>query len=175
MSGQGEKDGNCGFPDGLEELGDDNLSTDDREAGNANLKGDACPMGQLFVVCKHADEHLREQFAGDESCGCDDCTGHDTQFQGSFDAFKISCSIVVAADGLHTHGDSHDNHDEKERDTVHDTEGTDGQIAVIQLQSLVDEDDNEAGRYVHEERGQTDADDVFHQDPFQPIDAPVKV
>ena len=82
---------------------------------------------------------------------------------------------VIAGNGLHTLVQSHHNHDEEIYDAVNDTEGTDGQVTVIQFKAFIDQDDNKAGSHVHQERSHTDADDIFYQYAFETVNAFLKV
>ena len=47
------------------------------------------------------------------------------------------CTVVVSRDGLHSHGDTHHNHDKEHLDTVEDTECTDGHVTSIIEQTLL--------------------------------------
>jgi len=62
----------------------------------------------------------------------------------------LPCAEIVACDGLHPLVEPHDDHHEEEGQPVDDTVGPDHQVAAVLFEPLVDEDDDEAGRHVHQ-------------------------
>ena len=72
-------------------------------------------------------------------------------FKVLFYAVEMLCTVVVSRNGLHSHGDTHHNHDKEHLDTVEDTECTDGHITSIIEQTVVDENHDAAGTHIHNE------------------------
>ena len=87
----------------------------------------------------------------------------------------LLCTIVVSGNRLHALCDTHDNHYANEHESVHDTIRTDGQVAVILFQPLVDENEDESRCYIHTERRKTDGYHVIHDLALQMLDASAQV
>ena len=83
--------------------------------------------------------------------------------------------VVVARNGLHAHGDTHHNHDKQHLDAVEDAEGSDGHITPVGKQPVVDEDDDAAGTYVHDERRHADGKNIPYNFLLQAKVGPVKM
>ena len=94
---------------------------------------------------------MRAKFADEETCDGDTCGTVDCQFQNPCDAFELLCAEVVSGDWLHALVESHHNHHEEKSDTVGNAVCADVVVAAVFGQSLVDEDDDEAGCQVHQE------------------------
>ena len=77
------------------------------------------------------------------------------------------CTVVVSRNGLHSHGDTHYNHDKEHLDTVEDTECTDGHITSIVEQTVVDENHDVAGAHIHNEGRHADGKNVGYDVLFQ--------
>lgn len=131
LAGEGQEDGNPGFSDGLEKLGDDNLCPYDREGQDADSQGEDGVVHQFLAVGKHSYEESGKQFSYGKSHGGDDTGRRNTQFQGTFHPTEMTGPVVIARNGLHAHGDTHHNHDKQHLDAVEDAEGSDGHVAPV--------------------------------------------
>ena len=160
LAGKRQEDGNLRLSDGLEELGDDYLCSDHGEGGDAEAQGHGGLFRQFVVGGEHAHEHLRENLSHQESEHGDEGGGNHAQFQRMLHTRKELRPVVVSRDGLHAHGDSHHNHDKQHLDAVEDAERADRQVASISQQTVVDEDGDAAGAYVHHERRHPDGEHV---------------
>ena len=84
-------------------------------------------------------------------------------------------SEVVAHDRLHAHRQSQYNHYVKHQQPVHDAVSTDSHIAAITLQAVVHDDNDDACRYIHQERrhpyGENAADNTFFHLPEARVQA----
>ena len=90
-------------------------------------------------------------------------------------AMVLLRSIIISCNRLHTLGNTHHNHYTDKYQSVHNAIGTNGQVAIVFLQSLVDEDNDKARSHVHTERRETDGNDVLHNLPLQVVDASSEV
>ena len=79
LAREGEEDGDFGFPDRLEELGDDNLRTHHGKGGYSEAYRYGGLAGQLVIGGEHSYEHTRKQFADGKAAGGDDNGGGHSQ------------------------------------------------------------------------------------------------
>src|SRR5699024_4339616 len=64
--------------------------------------------------------------------------------------------------GLHALVESVHNHHEEHQHAVHDAVGSDGDVAARFFEGVVDEDDDDTGADVEQERGQTDGEHLAY-------------
>ena len=69
-------------------------------------------------------------------------------------------SVVVAGNRLHAHGNSHYNHHKQHLDSVENAKCPNRQVAPVGQQSVIDENHDAAGTYVHYEGRHAYAKDV---------------
>ncbi len=78
------------------------------------------------------------------------------------------CTVVVSRNGLHSHSDTHYNHDKEHLDTVEDAECTDGHITSIIEQTVINENHDVAGTHIHDEGRHADGKNIGYDVLFQP-------
>ena len=167
MAGQGEEEAHLGQADVLEEVADDYLCPDDGEHGHADAQAVGCHVYQHVVAGEDGRHGVGQQLADEEAAGGDAHAPGDGQAQGLLHAVGLAGAEVVADDGLHAHGQAHDNHQVEHQEAVDDAVGADGHVAPVVAQGVVDDDDDDAGRHVHQEGGHADGEDVAHDAPLQ--------
>ena len=82
---------------------------------------------------------------------------------------------VISGNRLHSLIQPHHNHHYNENQTVHDAESPDSQVAAILLQPLIDNDNDEAGCQVHQERRHADSKRIEYNLTFQTEYPPVEM
>ena len=175
LAGQREEDGFLRHADGDKEVGGDHLEADNREDGEDHMQPVNRRGDQLRVAREHPDDKGGEELAAEEPR-----RGHaDGPFHGQLRHLRHARvkpgAVVVTGNGLHPLIEAHDNHDEQEDDAVHDAVSADGHVASVCFQAAVNQDDDQAGAEVHQERRQADVEDAFDDFCFHPINAFLEV
>ena len=154
----------------MEEIADDHLGSDEREDGYADAQAMGRHADERFVRSEYRSDGMGEQLTDDEPAGGDAHTRNDTQAQGTLHAVQHAGTEIVAHDGLHAHRQSDYNHDVEHQQAVDNAVGADGHVASMVSQAVVDEDDDGAGRDVHQERRHADGEDAAHDAPLQSVE-----
>ena len=79
----------------------------------------------------------------------------------------MTCSVVVARNGLHSHCDSHYNHHKQHLYSVQDAECPDRKISTIRQQTVIDKNHDTTCTYIHDKRRHTDSEYIHDDVLFQ--------
>ena len=151
----------------LEKVGSHHLETDNREEHYRNTQSRDRKLCQFRIRCKDAHHQVRHQHT-DQKAESGHCRGID--YRQSQHLVHPSVQLrpkVISGNRLHSLIQPHHNHHYNENQTVHDAESPDSQVAAILLQPLIDNDNDEAGCQVHQER--RDEDDMRMEKDLLPI------
>ena len=118
---------------------------------------------------------MGQQLAQQESERGDAGRADDGEFEHVHQTVVLPCAEIVACDGLHPLVEPHDDHHEEEGQPVDDTVGPDHQVAAVLFEPLVDEDDDEAGRHVHQKGRHADGQNLLDDPLARPVDSPVEM
>ena len=157
--------------DALEEVARHNLEAHD---GREQADDAHAPLGEFCQLGVGGEEHdgiFGEEDEDDEVDAHDDGGEDDGLLQHLVHAVGQLGAEVEAGDGLHALTDAQHDHDEEERDAVDDAVGRNRHVAAVTGQTLVDEDDHEAGAELHGEGRHADAEDALHDALPQSVDA----
>ena len=114
---------------------------------------------------------MGEELADEEAARGDAHARRDAQAQHLLHTVQPPRAEVIARDGLHAHRQAHHHHDVEHQQAVDDAIGTDGHVAPVALQAVVDDDDDGTGRDVHQERRHADGEDAAHDAALQAVEA----
>ncbi len=170
-----EKDGELGLADGLEEVPDDNLPAHQRVGERGQPQPRDGKGGQLSLGIEDGGDVVRENLADEEAQRGAGRAPDDSVFESLPDSVEVTCSVVVADNGLHPLGDADDEHDEEEQDAIDDAIGTNGQVSPSAHEAAVDDDGDSTGTGVHQEGGHADGDDGQDDAPAKAVDSRAKV
>ena len=151
LAADGYEDAFLGHADALEEVGCDDLESYYRRHEDDDFHASGCHICQLGIIGEHHDGVLWEELTDDEGEAHGDGGKEYGLAQHFVDSVGLLSSEVVACYGLHALADAHDGHDEEEGDAVDNAVGCYGYVASVFGQSLIDEDDDEAGAELHAE------------------------
>ena len=101
-------------------------------------------INQFLIGREKPDDDLRSQLAKQKANGSDtDGPTHGQPCHLCHPMIKLG-SKIIAGDRLHPLIKSHDDHHEKERDTVHDAISANGHIAAMLFQTPINQDNDHA-------------------------------
>ena len=162
MSGQRQEDGFIGHTDTLEEVPCHHLETDYREKQDYDAEAFGRSVDESFVGGKERYGYFWDEFAYQKSKGGHGRCAPNGELQYFVDTIILLGTIIVTGNRLHPLSNPHDNHYADKYQSVYDTVCANGQVAVVFLQSLIDENHNEARGHVHAERSEADSDDILN-------------
>jgi len=160
LAGEGEEDALFGHADALEEVDGHHLETDDGEGEHQQEEAVGGLADELVVGGEGACHQLGYEGTGEEGGRGDEGGGIDGEAHHPVHTVELAGTVVVSGNGLHALVKAHDYHHEEEYHAVGYAVGSDGEVATVLLQPLVDEDDNEAGAEVHQEGREADGQGV---------------
>ena len=132
------------------------MESDDGEEDDRDTQPSGRADYQLGVGGKDADYSFWKEFTDKESTRGDACSTEDGEFQYLVTARIEPGSEVIARNGLHTLVESHNYHHHYKGQSVNNAISTDGQVAAMSLESLVNQNDDETGGGIHQEGGEAD-------------------
>ena len=170
-------DGSFGLTDALEEITHHNRESHNREGQQdkpqttSRLLDKSCGITRSVLAHKDSYHLVGEQFADDKSHNRSERGPADGHIESLAHAVVFACAVVVADNWLHTLRQTQHNHREDEGHTIHNAIGSDGRIAAILLQYIVDHDNHHAGADVNRKGGHSDTDDILDNLPTEAEDA----
>ena len=175
LSREREEDAYLHLSDALEEVGDNHLETDDREAEHNHSDCLDAQVYQLLIGREHSCAVVRQEHRYQPSYHHDGGGGNDAQVQYAHQSVQFLGSIVVACNRLHSLVNAEHKHHEHHRNTVGYSVGTHREVASESYQLVVDEDNDDAGAYVHQEGRNADGKYIIHEFSLQLVDAFLEV
>lgn len=170
LARQRHKDADLGHADALEEVADDNLCPHEGEDGHTDAHAAGGHVDKRLVRREDRSHRVGKKLADEETARGDTHTRRDAQAQHLLHTVQPPRAEVIARNGLHAHRQAQYHHDVEHQQAVDDAVGTDSHVAPVALQAVVDDDDNGAGRDVHQERRHADGEDTSHDAPLHALE-----
>lgn len=166
MARERHEDTDLSHADALEEIADDNLRPHEGEDGHTDAHAAGGHVDKRLVRREDRSHRVGKELADEETARGDAHTRRDAQTQHLLHTVQPPCSEVIARNGLHAHRQPHYHHNVEHQQAVDDAIGTDGHVAPVALQAVIDDDDDGTGRDVHQERRHADGEDTAHDAPL---------
>lgn len=132
-------------------------------------------LDQFRVIRKHADDHRRKELAKQEPGRRHPDRPLHRQLRHLRHTRVMPGAEVIACNRLHPLVEAHYDHDEEEYDPVHNPVCADRHVAPMLFQAPVDQDHDQAGAEVHQERRHPDIEDSLYDLAPQPVNAFLKM